>query len=224
MSFRVVVLLTLATGPLLAAEKAVERCHRAAEVIDEIMAKPEESIPLDLLKKAHCVVVVPGMKKMGLLFGAKYGKGLLLCRHSNPSGWTGPSTIRIEGGSVGLMFGSSATDLVMLVMNESGKAKLLQSKVTLGGQASVAAGPVGRTADAQTDVQLEAEMLAYSRAKGVFAGVSLDGSTLRPDSDDNEEIYGKKVTPEQVMNGDISCPESAQTLPAALAKYSAGER
>ena len=204
---------------------AVERCLRASRLLDEIMASSDTALPQELLKKAHCVALIPGVKKIGFGFGGKYGKGVLSCRVDDGRGegstaWSGPSTVRIEGGSFGLQIGASSTDVILLLMNESGWKKLLSSKFTLGADAGVAAGPVGRTAQAQTDAQMSAKILSYSRSRGLFAGVSLEGSTLRPDNEANEQIYGREVSPIQIVTGQTPTPEIVASLPANLAKYS----
>ena len=172
-----ILLLTFAAASALqAASDAVERQDTAAQVLEEVMGTPEKGIPLDLISKAHCVALIPGVKKAGLIFAGRYGKGIVSCRGKNRMGWTGPSTVRIEGGSFGLQVGGSSTDFVLLVMNERGAEKLIESKFTLGADAAVAGGPVGRTASAQTDAQMHAQILSYSRSRGAFAGISLDGS------------------------------------------------
>ena len=222
-SIRLLIVALTAAGLLMAANEAIERCGKAASVLDEVMGTPDQSIPSDLLAKAHCVAIVPGMKKVGLGLGGKYGKGLLSCRSADKKGWTGPTTVRIEGGSIGFQIGGSSTDIVLLVMNESGKSKLLSSKATLGADASVAGGPVGRTAAAQTDVQMTAEILSYSRSKGLFAGVSLEGASLRPDHDDNKRIYNKDVTPKQILDGEVEAPAEVAVLAQTLTKYSMHE-
>ena len=221
MKVRVSILLILTVVSLAARKnKAVERCDKAARVLDEIMGARDGAIPQDLLGKAQCVAIIPGVKKAGLGFGGKYGKGVLNCRGKDNKGWTGPSTVRIEGGSFGLQIGGSSTDVVLLVMNERGAEKLIQSKFTLGADAAVAGGPVGRTATAQTDAQMHAEILSYSRSRGVFAGISLEGATLRPDHDANFKIYGRDVEPKQILSGEIPAPESTRNLLATLSKYS----
>ena len=212
--------LGLMAARLSAAEKAVVRCDTAAKVLDEVMGTPEKAVPEDLINKAQCIVIVPGVKKAGLGFGGEYGKGVLVCRSKGGSGWTGPSTVRIEGGSFGLQIGGSSTDVIMLVMNERGQEKLLQSKFTVGADAAAAAGPVGRDAQAQTDAQMHAEILSYSRSRGAFAGISLEGATLRQDADDNKAIYGKDVTPQQILNGEVAPPASVNSLLTTLNKYS----
>jgi SH3 domain-containing YSC84-like protein 1 len=216
----VVMVLMLTTTSVFAVEKAVERCETAAKVLDEIMGTPEKSVPEDLISKAQCIAIAPGVKKAGLGFGGQYGKGVLVCRGKGGNGWTGPSTVRLEGGSFGLQIGGSSTDVIMLVMNERGQEKLLQSRFTIGADAAAAAGPVGREAQAQTDAQMHAEILSYSRSRGIFAGISLEGSTLRQDADDNRAIYGKPVTPYLILNGDVAPPPSVNSLLATLNKYS----
>jgi lipid-binding SYLF domain-containing protein len=213
----------LGASSLGAADEAVERQDIAAQVLEEVMGTPEKGIPLDLMQKAHCVIIVPGVKKVGFIVGGRYGKGVASCRGAGGKGWTGPSTIRIEGGSVGLQIGGSSTDFVLLVMNERGAEKLIQSKFTLGADAAVAGGPVGRSAQAQTDAQMHAQILSYSRSRGLFAGISLEGATLRQDQDDNRQIYGKDVEPKAVLSGAIPAPASSRNLIATLTKYSSAE-
>jgi SH3 domain-containing YSC84-like protein 1 len=209
------------TGTLLyAASDAPKRLDDSAEMLTEIMSAPDKGIPQDLLSKAHCVVLVPGLKKGAFIVGAKYGKGFMLCRKANRVGWSAPAAIRVEGGSVGFQIGGSETDVVMLVNSEPGVKKLLQDKFTLGADASVAGGPVGRTSSAETDAQLHAEILTWSRSRGAFAGVSLEGATLRPDEDWNTELYGKPLTNKEIVMGDIPAPPAAAKLIATLDKYS----
>src|SRR5262249_38579749 len=172
----------------------VRRLDEAAAVFSEVMAAPDKSIPEELLEKAHCIVIVPGLKTGAFIVGGKYGKGYLSCRRSSVgAGWSAPGTVRIEGGSVGFQIGGSSTDLIMLVVSERGADKLLASKFTLGAEGSVAGGPVGRTVTAQTDAQMHADILSWSRSQGLFAGVALEGATLRQDLDDNGILYGKKL-------------------------------
>jgi len=184
------------------------------------MATPDKGIPQDLLAKAQCVVVVPGLKKGAFVVGGQYGRGFAECRKDDGFGWGAPGAVRVEGGSVGFQIGGSSTDVVMLVMNKRGMEKLLGDKFTLGADASVAAGPVGRTATAATDVRMDAEILAWSRAKGVFAGISLNGATLRNDADVNAELYGREIDNKEVLSGAVEPPAAAQALRAALDKYS----
>jgi SH3 domain-containing YSC84-like protein 1 len=212
---------TLALGslPLLAQEPKVdERLDDAAGLISEIMGTPDKSIPQDLINKAYCVVVVPGVKKAAFVVGAKYGRGFAVCRASN--GWGPPAAVRIEGGSVGFQIGVSSTDYVLLVMNEQGMRHLESSKFTLGGEATVAAGPVGRDTSAQTDAAMSAEMLAWSRSKGAFAGISLDGATLRADNEENQALYGQKLETSQILNGSMKTPAAAEKLIEELNRYS----
>jgi SH3 domain-containing YSC84-like protein 1 len=191
----------LSAGMLFAGESASSRLNASTTVMKEIMAIPGKAIPQDLLQSSQCVVIVPGMKKAAFIIGAKYGKGFFLCRQASGIGWSAPAAIMVEGGSFGFQIGGSETDVVMLVMNKGGADKLLSSKFTLGADASVAAGPVGRTASANTDAQMHAEILSYSRARGLFAGVALDGATLRPDNDTNKELYGSEVTNKEIVAG-----------------------
>ncbi|MBV9770562.1 MAG: lipid-binding SYLF domain-containing protein [Bryobacterales bacterium] len=215
------VALLLATSSLLhAAGDAAKRLDDAATMLTEIMSAPDKGIPQDLLNKGQCIVLVPGLKKGAFIFGAKYGKGFMLCRKDSGVGWSAPAAIRVEGGSFGFQIGGSETDVVMLVNSESGAKKLLESKFTLGGDASVAAGPVGRTSSAETDAQLHAEILTWSRSRGIFAGISLQGATLRPDSDWNKELYGSDLSNKQIVMGGTAPPPSAASLLAVLDKYS----
>lgn len=200
-----------------------ERLDDAAALFKEVMSTPDKSIPQDLLNKSHCIVLVPGLKKGGLVVAAKWGRGFVACRAASGQGWGAPGAVRIEGGSFGFQIGLSSTDLVLLVMNERGMKRLLATKFTLGGEASVAAGPVGRDATAQTDALMTAEILSWSRSHGVFAGVSLDGSTLRNDIDVNTELYGKPWENKQILNSGLQPPAAAAKLIASLNKYSPRE-
>jgi SH3 domain-containing YSC84-like protein 1 len=197
-----------------------ERLDDAAALFKEVMSTPDKSIPQDLLNKSHCMVLVPGLKKGGFLVAAKWGRGFVACRSASGQGWGPPGAVRIEGGSFGLQAGISSTDLVLLVMNERGMKRLLTTKFTLGGEASVAAGPVGRNATAQTDALMTAEILSWSRSHGVFVGVSLDGATLRNDIDVNTELYGKPWENKQILDSGLPAPAAAAKLIAALNKYS----
>jgi SH3 domain-containing YSC84-like protein 1 len=204
---------------MLAADSAQERMADATKVFNEIMATPDKGIPQDLLEKAHCIVIVPGMKQAAFVVGGKYGRGYAVCRETG-GGWGAPAAVRVEGGSFGFQIGGSATDVVMLVMNDRGMRRLLEDKFTLGGEATVAAGPVGRTTSANTDVQMSAEILSWSRSKGLFAGLALQGATLRPDNDVNQELYGAKLTNKEILTGNQTAPASAHSLVSALSKYS----
>ena len=204
-------------------EDEVKRVRQSADVLDEIMAAPDKGIPQELLDHAHCVVIVPDLKTAAFVFGAKYGKGFLSCRHHDGVGWSAPGAVRIEGGSVGFQIGGSSTDLIMLVMNARGADKLLSSKFTLGAEGSVAAGPVGRTATAQTDAQMHADILSWSRSQGLFVGVALEGATLRQDLDDKAAIYGKKIENREIVTQRRRMPPAASKLIGELNKYSARE-
>ena len=211
--------------PLLAKDKKPTiRLDEAAMVLTEVMGAADKGIPQDMLENAHCIVIVPNLKTAAFLVGGKYGKGVLSCRNKSGKGWSAPGTVRIEGGSVGFQIGGSSTDLIMLIMNERGMDKLLSSKFTLGGEGSVAAGPVGRTATAQTDAQMKAEILSWSRSQGLFAGLALAGATLRQDLDDNANLYGRKVENREIVTKGITAPKSAAKLLALLNKYSWKER
>lgn len=210
--------------PLLAKEsEPVKRLDEATAVFSEIMTTPDKAIPEDLLEKAHCIVIVPGLKKGAFILGGKYGKGYLSCRKKSGTGWSAPGTVRVEGGSVGFQIGGSETDVVMLVMNERGADRLLSSEFTLGGEGEVAAGPVGRSATAQTDAFMRAEILSWSRSRGVFAGVALQGATLRQDLDDNATLYGKRLKNREIVMRGVRPPAAASRLLSLLTKYSARE-
>lgn len=209
------------SGALYAQTDTAQRLDEAATVFAEVMEVSDKAIPQTLLDRAQCVVVVPGLKKAAFIFGAKYGKGFLSCRKKSGAGWTAPGSIRVEGGSFGLQLGGSETDVIMLVMNERGAQRLLSSKFTLGGDASVAAGPVGRTAAAQTDAYMTAEILSWSRSRGLFAGVALTGATLRQDLDDNQELYGRQVENQEIVNKELPPPAAAARLLSLFTKHSA---
>ena len=203
--------------------EVTQRLENAADVLHEIMGIPEKGIPQDLLDKSHCIVVVPGMKKGAFIVGAKYGKGFMSCRRGG-TGWSAPGAVKIEGGSVGLQIGGSETDVVLLVMNERGAERLLSTKFTLGAEGEVAAGPVGRSSTAQTDAGMRAEILSYSRSRGVFAGLSLSGATLRPDLDDNKAMYGKPLSNKEIVDSRMAAPPAASKLMAELNRYSRREK
>jgi SH3 domain-containing YSC84-like protein 1 len=222
---RLILVTTLALMPLLAkSNEPVQRLDESAAVFSEIMTAPDKGIPQELLESAHCILIVPNLKTAAFVFGGKYGKGYLLCRNKGGTGWSAPGTVRIEGGSVGFQIGGSSTDLIMLVMSERGADKLLSSKFTLGAEGSVAAGPVGRTATAQTDAQMHADILSWSRSQGLFAGLALEGATLRQDLDDNATLYGKKLENRQIVTKGVRAPSAAAKLIALLNRYSARER
>lgn len=219
--FAIAASLLLTTGIWAADQpKATERLGDAAAVLSEVMATPDKGIPQDLLAKAQCVIIVPGMKKAAFVVGGEYGRGFAECRKADGVGWGSPAAVRMEGASVGFQIGGSATDLILLVMSKRGMDKLLGDKVALGADASVAAGPVGRTANANTDVKMTAEILAWSRSKGLFAGVSLNGSSLRQDESRNAELYGHKMNNREVLMGTMTPPPAAEALRSELDKYS----
>jgi len=205
------------------AETASERLKESATVLKEIFNAPDGGIPRDLLEDAHCVVVVPGVKQAAFVVGGKYGRGFAVCRRDTRAGWGAPASVRVEGGSVGFQIGASETDVVLLIMNRRGMDKLLESKFTLGGAAEVAAGPVGRSSTAQTDAKMTAKILSYSRARGVFAGVSLQGSTLREDLDENKELYGRRLRNRDIVMKGTKAPPSASELITVLNKHSGRE-
>jgi lipid-binding SYLF domain-containing protein len=212
---KMILVATLAVAPLLAkGNDSVKRLDEAAMVFSEVMATPDKGIPEDLLARAHCIVIVPGEKAAAFLIGAKYGKGYVSCRRDG--GWSAPGTVIVEGGSFGFQIGGSMTDVIMLVMNKGGEDKLLSSKFTLGADASVAAGPVGRTASAETDLQMHAEILSWSRSQGLFAGVALEGATLRQDLDANAQMYGQKLDNRTILTTAVRAPRMAAKLIAEL--------
>ena len=198
-----------------------DRLKNAETVLTEMAGSQDKGIPGDLIKQARCVVVVPGVKKAALGIGGQYGRGYMSCRRtgSTAGAWSAPAGVRIEGGSVGFQIGGSETDVILIVRNQSGVDRLLSSKFTVGADASVAAGPIGRQASAQTDATMRAEMLAYSHARGVFAGIALQGATLREDSDENKELYGSAKTNREIVTGTVAVPAAAKSFIAALSKY-----
>jgi lipid-binding SYLF domain-containing protein len=204
-----------------AATEADKRLDAAADLMTEMMQASDKGVPQDLLNRAECVVLVPGLKKAGFVFGAKYGRGFAMCRHASGTGWSAPAAIRIEGGSFGFQIGASEQDVLLLVMNETGMKHLLSNKFTVGAEATAAAGPVGRDASAQTDAVMRAEMLSYSRSRGLFAGISLQGATLRPDDDANEELYGKPLENRTILTTAVPPPASAAKLETLLNRNSA---
>jgi SH3 domain-containing YSC84-like protein 1 len=199
------------------AESPGERLGSAAGVVSDLMSAADRGIPRDLMDKAHCIVIVPGLKGGAFLIGAKYGKGFVSCR--NHAGWSAPGAVRIEQGSFGFQVGGIDTDLVLLVMNERGARRLVESQFTLGTQGEIAAGPVGRATTAQTDATMNAEMLSWSRSRGVFAGIALQGATLRQDLDDNQLLYGKRYHNKQILFSGIAWPAGASELHSVLTKF-----
>ena len=197
--------------------KAQDRVQAAADVLNEIQSAPDQGIPAEVLGSAECVAVVPSMLKGGFVVGARYGRGLASCR--TPKGWSAPAFFSVKGGSFGLQIGGQAVDLVMLIMNDGGMQKLLSSQFKLGADASVAAGPVGRHAAADTDWKMRAQVLSYSRARGVFAGLELNGAVIRQDKDSTREFYGHMVTPKAALQGEIEPPPDAYPFLQTLAKW-----
>jgi SH3 domain-containing YSC84-like protein 1 len=201
-------------------EKVADRLSDSAALFSEIMGTPDKTIPQDLLNKSYCIVLVPGLKKGAFVIGGKYGKGFSICRNPGGEGWGPPAAIRIEGGSVGFQIGASSSDVILLVMNERGMKRLTTSKFTIGADATAAIGPVGRNATAQTDAMMTAEILSWSRARGAFAGVSLDGATLRNDIDENLAMYGQRWESKQILGSGAKPPAAAGRLLSELNKYS----
>jgi lipid-binding SYLF domain-containing protein len=199
-----------------------DRLQNAGQVMEEILQVPDD-IPRDLLDKARCVVVMPSVLKAAFVVGGSYGRGTMVCRTGKDftGPWGAPAMYALEGGSVGLQIGGEATDFVFLVMNDRGADSLLRSKVKLGADASIAAGPKGRTASADTDAYMRTEILAYSRSRGIFAGISLEGSTLRPDGEGNRDLYGREISAAEIVReSSVQAPEAGQNLNAALQKAS----
>jgi SH3 domain-containing YSC84-like protein 1 len=213
-------LLSFSSSFVLADKATDERLSNAAKAFEEIMSAPDKGIPGNVLDKAACVVVVPGMKKGGFIVGGSFGRGAISCRGAGNKGWGAPAMVELGGGSVGFQIGAEATDVVMLVMNRTGIESLLKSKFTLGGEASVAGGPVGRSSTAETDAAMKAKILSYSRSRGAFAGVSLQGTTLHQDEDANKAVYGKPVESEEILGGKVTAPAGAKPLTSILTKYS----
>ncbi|HVP44923.1 MAG TPA: lipid-binding SYLF domain-containing protein [Bryobacteraceae bacterium] len=220
MRIRNVIVSFLTASTMLLAETAQERLKETAAVFSEIMATPDKGIPEELVGKARCIVIIPGMKSGAFVVGGKFGRGYAMCRKSSGVGWGAPAAVRAEGGSFGFQIGGQSTDVVLLMMNERGMQHLLKSKFTLGADASIAAGPVGRETSADTDASMHAEILSWSRSRGVFAGVSLQGATLRNDDEGNHELYGKDVTSKEILSSDMTPPAEAQDLIAALDRHS----
>ena len=213
----------MACAPLLAADeksKTDERLDDAATLFAEVMGTPDRSVPQNLLDKSYCMILVPGLKKAAFGVGGKFGRGFAVCRAGGGEGWGPPAAIRIEGGSFGFQIGVQSSDVVLLVMNEGGMRRLTKSKFTLGAEASAAAGPVGRNATAQTDGLMSAEILSWSRSKGLFGGVSLDGASLRNDIDENQVMYGQRWDSKQILTSGAKPPAGATKLLEVLAKHS----
>lgn len=197
--------------------KATDRVQAAADVLNEIQSAPDSGMPQEILGRADCVAVVPSMLKGGFVVGAKYGRGLASCR--TPKGWSAPAFFTIKGGSFGFQIGGQAVDLVMLIMNNEGMQRLLSSQFALGADASVAAGPVGRHAEGNTDWKMRSQVLTYSRARGVFAGISLNGAVVKQDKDSTRDFYGHMVTFKAALTGEVDPPAAANPFLSSLAKW-----
>jgi SH3 domain-containing YSC84-like protein 1 len=216
-----IIILFLASSGLLLGKDEDKQLKKSNEVINEIMGTPDKGIPHDLLDKAVCVGIVPSELRFAIGLGGTYGRGVLVCRRGGNGRWGAPSLFTLGGANFGLQLGGKATDVVFLVMNPGGARKLLQSRVKLGADASATAGPVGRTAEGATDAQLHAEILSYSRTRGLFAGVSLAGAILKQDAEANEHLYGRKLDATDILIKDkISVPSAAEPLRASLTRYS----
>ena len=217
--FAVTILIAIASLTAVASDREddVNRTQKAAQVFKEIMNTPDQGIPSDLLESAKCIAIIPGDKKFAFVFGGSYGRGIATCRTGH--GWSAPMFVAIDGGSVGYQIGGSSTDLVMLFMNDHALQSLMSDKFKLGADASVAAGPVGRNAAAGTDLKLNAEILSYSRSKGVFAGVSLDGAVMQADKSGDKAMYGDDVNRHEILDGKVAVPESARALLHELGGY-----
>jgi lipid-binding SYLF domain-containing protein len=206
-----------------AADRAIkveDRLNASADTLVDMMRASDHGIPQDLIDKARCVVVIPGMKKAGFIFGAEGGRGFAACRREGGTAWSAPAAMRSEGGSFGFQIGASETDVVLLIMNQGGMRHLLSDKFTVGGDASVAGGPVGRDASARTDAMMNAEILSYSRSRGLFAGIALTGVTLRADGETNRELYGRESTNHEILTGDFKTPAVARKFEHALNRES----
>jgi SH3 domain-containing YSC84-like protein 1 len=207
------------TGAPAQEETPDHRLAAAHTAFHEMMDAPDKGIPLDLFNRSECIVIIPGVKKAAFLVGGKYGRGYASCRRGPARRFGAPAAIRIEGGSYGLQIGGSSTDVFMLIMNQNGQKRLLADKFTIGGEAAAVAGPVGRDASAQTDVLLHAEILTWSRSRGIFGGLSLEGSTLRPDGSENEKLYGHEISNQQILEGTTAVPPSGHQLVSTLNRY-----
>jgi lipid-binding SYLF domain-containing protein len=215
----VATLVVLATLTAVASDREddISRTNKAAQVFKEIMSTPDQGIPQNLLESAKCIAIIPGDVKFAFIFGGSYGRGLAICRTEH--GWSAPMFVAIDSGSVGYQIGGSSTDIVMLFMNDHALQSLMSDKFKLGADASVAAGPVGRNAAAGTDLKLKAEILSYSRSKGIFAGVSLDGAVMQADKNGDKAMYGDRVNRHEILDGKVAVPASAQALVHELGGY-----
>jgi len=215
--FKYALIASLATGVILGkGGEPDKRLQDAAAVVNEMMGMPDKGVPQSVLDKAQCIVVIPGLKKAAFIVGGQYGRGYASCRKSG-GGWGAPGAVKMEGGSFGLQLGGQSTDVILLVMDQRGMDKLLSDKFTIGADAAAAAGPVGRDAKADTDIQLHAQILSYARSRGAYAGLSLEGATLRPDNEENKKLYGREISNKDILTrGDVSAPESTRPFLHAL--------
>jgi len=205
----------LATGVILGQESRPDkRLQDATAVVNEMMGMPDKGVPQSVLDKAQCIVVVPGLKKAAFIVGGQFGRGFASCRKAG--GWGAPAAMKIEGGSFGLQLGGQSTDVILLVMNQRGMDRLVSDKFTIGADAAAAAGPVGRDAKADTDIMLKAEILSYARSRGAYAGLSLEGATMRPDNEENKKLYGREVSNQDILVKGMETPEVARTFTRAL--------
>jgi SH3 domain-containing YSC84-like protein 1 len=214
------VLIAALAAPAFAQKTAADRLQAATEDLNAMVSASDKGIPQDLLNKAVCVVVIPNLKKGGFIVGGEYGKGFFSCRKSRGAGWSAPGSLRISGGKFGLLVGGAETDVFMLVMSKSGMQHLLSNKFQMGGEASAAAGPVGRDSSAMTDASMHAEILTYSRSRGVFGGLDLAGAAVTEDKDSNRELYGNAVTNKEILNANQTLPAEAKSFVRTLDKLS----
>lgn len=205
-----VIVAALAAAPMFAQKTAASRLTAATEDLHEMMNADDKGIPQDLISKATCVVVVPNLKSGGFIVGGQYGKGFFTCRKESGVGWSAPGSLRLSGGKFGLLIGGKETDVIMLVMNKEGMSHLLSDKFQIGGEAAAAAGPVGRDSSAMTDAAMRAQILTYSRSRGIFGGLDIGGSAVTEDDESNKELYGSKITNKEIFNGSPKAPEEAK--------------
>jgi len=205
-------LATLISAPTFAQKTAAERLTAATEDLKEMMNASDKGVPQDLLNKASCLVIIPNLKSGGFVVGAQYGKGFFTCRRASGVGWHAPGAIKLEGGKFGFLAGGKETDVIMLVMNKSGMEHLLSDKFQIGGEAAAAAGPVGRDSSAMTDAEMKAEILSYSRSRGLFGGIDIGGSAVTTDQDSNMELYGQKMNNREIVDTKLPIPEAAKPM------------
>jgi lipid-binding SYLF domain-containing protein len=221
--FKIALAACLATGMMWAEEESADkRLLASADVVNEMMGMPDKGVPHGILERAQCIVVIPGLKKAAFIVGGQYGRGFASCRKED-HGWGAPAAVRMEGGSFGFQLGGQSTDVIMIVNNKRGMEHLVSDKFTIGADASAAAGPVGRDAKADTDAMMNAEILSYARSRGAYAGVSLEGATLRPDHEENKKLYGRGITNKEILEQGVETPEAAKVLTHALSRSSRTE-